>query len=279
MVKPDPRPNGIATTLDAFLGGRLVLLQPESGYRAGLDAVLLAATVPAPAVKGEPAAIADLGAGVGAVGLAAVTRLPGLRAVMVERESALAALARENIIRNGLDDRASVIVADLEAPARELETVGFAADRFDYVVANPPFQIEGDGHPPPDPLKARAHVMPTGGVERWVRTMARLTRPGGTATMIHRADALPGLLAAFAGRFGALSILPIHPRAGEPAGRVIIAGRKGSRAPLSLLPGLVVHAAQGHGFSPMLEAILRHGAGLDLWARGAPLLVPMPHAV
>lgn len=278
MVKPESFSADDASTLDAFLGGRLMLSQPEAGYRAGLDAVLLAATVPAATANLAPT-IADLGAGVGAVGLAAVTRLPGLCAVMVEREPALAMLCRDNIARSGLGARAEVIIADLEAPARDLETAGLTADRFDCVVANPPFQIEGDGHLPPNQLRARAHAMPAGGIERWARAMARLVKPGGTVAMIHRADALAELLAVFSGRFGALRVLPVLPRAGQPAGRVIIAGRKGSRAPLSLLPGLVVHGEQGHGFTPMLEAILRHGAGLDLWAEGAPRLVPMPHAV
>jgi tRNA1(Val) A37 N6-methylase TrmN6 len=257
-------------TQDAFLGGKLMLLQPKSGYRAGLDAVLLAATVPV----GGNAIVADLGAGVGTVGLSAVTRVAGLRAVLVEREAVLAAYAGDNIAHNELDSRAEVVIADIEAqPAAVLDALGLTADRFDHVVANPPFHVEGDGRAPPDRLKAMSHVMPDGGVERWVRSMARLTKPGGTAAMIHRADALSEVLAAFGGRFGAVTVLPVYPRAGEHAVRVIVAGRKGSRAPSRLLSGLVVHADQGHGFTPMLEAVLRHGAGLDLWVAGAPLLV------
>jgi tRNA1Val (adenine37-N6)-methyltransferase len=37
----------IETTFDAFLGGRITLEQPTKGYRAGVDPVLLAASVPA----------------------------------------------------------------------------------------------------------------------------------------------------------------------------------------------------------------------------------------
>lgn len=258
-------------SVDAFLGGKLMLMQPKSGYRAGLDAVLLAAAVPV----GGGSTIADLGAGVGTVGLSAVTRVAGLRAVLVEREASLAALARDNITHNDLGARAEVIVADIDTQsAAELNAFGLTAERFDHVVANPPFQVEGEGRAPSDPLKAMSHAMPAGGVERWTRAMARLTKPGGTATMIHRADALSEILAAFRGRFGSITILPIYPRTAEPAVRVIVTGRKGSRAPSRLLPGLVLHSGQGRDFTEMLEAILRRAAGIDLWAAGAPLLVP-----
>lgn len=258
-------------TTDAFLGGRLMLLQPKAGYRAGLDAVLLAATVPDGATD-----IVDLGAGVGTVGLSAVARVAGARVLLAEREPELVGLAAQNIARNDLACRAGVVAVDIEADAAaDFAALGLIADRFDHVLANPPFHTEGDGHVPPDRLKARSHVMAAGGVERWTRVMARLAKPGGTAAMIHRADALAEMLAAFSRRFGAITIVPVHPRPGEPAGRVIIAGRKGSRAPSRLLPGLVVHEADGDHFSPTLEAVLRHGAGIDLWAHGAPLLVPV----
>ena len=271
MSRHEPPVARADSTLDAFLGGKLMLLQPKSGYRAGLDAVLLAATVPVAA----GATIVDLGSGVGTVGLSAARRVAGLRAVLVEREAVLAAYARDNITHNQLTGRADIVVADIEAEAAvDLDAVGLAADRFDHAVANPPFQTEGDGRAPPDPLKAKSHVMPAGGVDRWARAMARLVKPGGTATMIHRADALPEMLDAFAGRFGAVTVLPVYPRPGALAGRVIVAGRKGSRAPFRLLPGLCVHGEDGHDFTPMLEAVLRRGAGLGLWAAGAPLLVP-----
>jgi tRNA1(Val) A37 N6-methylase TrmN6 len=261
-----------ATTLDAFLGGRLMLLQPATGYRAGLDAVLLAATVPGGEARGS-LRIADLGAGIGTVGLCVAARLLSSRLTLIEREGALVALARQNIARNELDARVCVVSADIEAPAAALDALGLTADTFDHVVANPPFQVVGEGRLPADPLRARARVMAAGGVERWVRACARLVRPGGTAAMIHRGDALPELLGAFSGRFGALAVLPVHPRSSEPAARVIVTGTKGSGGGVCLLPGLVVHDAAGHEFTAMLQAILRGGAGLELTGAGAPRLV------
>lgn len=237
-----------------------MLLQPEGGYRAGLDAVVLAAAIGVD--PAQDARIVDLGAGVGAVGLCLAARAPAVRVVLVERAAELAALAQRNIAANGLAARARVITADLTQPAAVLEAAGLEGDSFDHVVANPPYQTEGEGRMPTDALKAGAHVMAAGGIDRWVRTAARLAKAGGTATVIHRADALGELLAAFAGRFGAVTVRPVHPRLGEPAMRILVAGIKGSRAPLQLLPGLVVHEATGHGFTPQMQGILRDGRPL-----------------
>ncbi len=244
-------------TLDAFLAGRITVLQPGSGYRAGLDAVVLAATI---ASTGE-ARVLDLGAGVGTAGLCIAARLPQAEVVLLEREPALAALAQQNIARNGMAERVSVITADLNLPA---DTLGLAPESFDHTLANPPYQIEGYGNASPDELKARSHAMPAGSLECWVRVMARLTKPGGTAAMIHRADALGEILTAFKGRFGSVIVLPLHARQDAAAVRVIVRGIKGSRAPLAVMPGLVLHVPDGHGFTAPLQAILRDGQALSL---------------
>lgn len=252
-----------AVTDDAFLGGALDILQPKTGYRAGIDGILLAASLPA----GDGDAVLDVGAGVGVVGLAAARRLAHARVIMVERNPRLAELARRNIERNGLADRVRLLEADVVRPSGEAVMPGVAAGTFDHVLANPPFHIEGKGTAASDPLKAGANAMPDGDLDRWVRFMAGMTRPGGTATVIHRADALHAILQALAGRFGGAVVLPIHPREGEPASRVLISAIKGSRAPLEVRPGLVLHNAD-HSFRPDVEAILRHGAALAL--RKAP---------
>ena len=249
---------------DAFLDGRVMVLQPKSAYRAGLDAVLLAATVSASEAHGQTLKVLDLGAGVGTVGLCVAARIASVDVVLLEREPELADLARQNIKQNEMGARVRVIEADLTTSA---DAVGLSADSFDYCLANPPFQIEGQGRPAIDPLKARAHAMPEGNLDRWVRAMARLTKPGGTATMIHRADALGEMLAAFQNRFGAVAVLPIFAREGDQALRVLVSGIKGSRARLRILPGLVLHQSDSQAFTPRLQAILRDSAPLDLSAR------------
>jgi tRNA1(Val) A37 N6-methylase TrmN6 len=244
---------------DAFLGGRLRLLQPGTGYRAGIDGVLLAATVEAR--PGEQ--VLDVGAGVGVVGLCVAQRLPDVRITLVERDAGLAALARRNIERNGLAGRAQVVEADVLKPLREAPVLAAAAESFDHVLANPPFHVEGRGTAAGDPVKAGANAMPAGALDRWLRFMAAMARPGGRVTLIHRAEALPELLPALAGRFGGAIVLPLQPREGEHALRVIVRAVKGSRAPLELQPGLVLHNADG-SFRPPIAAALRDGAGLPL---------------
>jgi tRNA1(Val) A37 N6-methylase TrmN6 len=245
-----------SATEDAFLGGALSILQPKAGYRAGLDAVLLAASVPQ-----DARAVLDMGAGVGVVGLAVARRLADARVTMIEREPELAALACANIARNELGQRVRLIEADILKLPRE--DAGAADETFDHVLANPPYHVEGRGTAATDRAKAGSHAMAPGDLERWVRCMARMARPGGAATLIHRADALGDILTALAGRFGGAIVLPIHPREGEPASRVLVQARKGSRAPLQLSAGLVLHNAD-HSFRRDVDAILRHGAALDL---------------
>lgn len=248
-------------TDDAFLGGALQILQPERSYRAGLDAVLLAAACPASA--GER--VIDAGAGVGTVGLCVARRVEDARVTLVEIEPELADLARRNAERNGLGERIAVVEADVRDGGRPFhaEAGGLMAGAFAHAVANPPYLAAGGGTEPPDRLKAAAHSMPGDNLDQWVRFLATALTGDGTATMIHRADALSALLSAFGRRFGAVKVLPIFPREGTAANRIIVQGVKGSRAPLQILPGLVLHR-DGQEFQPRAEAILRDGAGLAL---------------
>jgi tRNA1(Val) A37 N6-methylase TrmN6 len=247
-------------TDDAFLGGRLRVLQPGNGYRAGIDGVLLAATVAPPGGQ-----VLDVGAGVGIVGLCIAHRLSDVRITMVECDSGLAALARRNIDRNGFADRARVVEADVMRPLGECPELAGAAGSFDDVLANPPFFVDGRGTAAGDPVKARANAMPEGGLGRWVRFMAAMARPGGRIRLIHRAEALAETLDALAGRFGGVIVLPLHPRPGESASRVLVRAVKGSRAPLQLRPGLVLHGSD-NGFRPDIAAVLRDGAPLPIAA-------------
>lgn len=250
-----------ATTTDAFLGGALMLRQPARGYRAGIDPVLLAATCPG---GGQPATVLDCGAGIGTVGLCIARRIPQARVTLVEREASLADLARANIAANTLENRVDLVMADLAAPLSKALNLAARAGTFDHVLANPPFHVDAAGTRSANPVKDAANAMPEDGLDAWARFMAAMCRGGGTATLIHRADALPAILNALANRFGGLEILPIHPRAAEPANRVIVRGIKGSRAPLILLPPLVLHQVDGNGYRPDVEAVLRAGATLPI---------------
>ena len=246
---------------DAFLGGALSILQPRNGYRAGLDAVMLAAAVPAD--ESRPLRVLDVGAGVGTAGLCVAQRVPYAEVVLLEKEPPLAALAAENVARNNLASRVRVVTAVVGAPAAALRALGLVEESFGHVIANPPFHDSDAGTLPPDTLKAAAHAMPEAELDGWARFMARMTAPGGEATIIHKADALARLLAVLDARFGALKVLPLHPRAGAPAHRVLVQGVKGSRGPLQILPGFVLHQ-DGNAFTPAAQDILRDCAPLPM---------------
>ena len=246
-------------TDDAFLGGRLACLQPRFGFRAGLDTVLLAAACPA----GEGETVVEPGCGPGVAALCLAHRT-GARVTGIEIEPAAAALARENAARNDLAARVCVIDADVTAKPAALEALGLAAGSFDHAIANPPYLIEGAATPPPGAARARAFAGDADLTDAWLRVCVRLVRPGGSIAVIHRADRLAGLLAAFEGRAGGLRVLPLWPGGGKPASRVIVCGIKGSRAPLTLLPGLVLHSENDGRFMPEVAAILREGTALGM---------------
>jgi tRNA1(Val) A37 N6-methylase TrmN6 len=236
---------------DGFLGGLLRLHQPRRGaHRAGTDAVLLARLM----VPDAGDRLCDVGAGTGAVGLACAALVPGLRPTLVERDPTLAVQARANAALNGI--AASVVIADVLATAAERRASGLLPDSFDVVLTNPPYFAVGRHRVSPTPGRAAAHTFAEGSLEAWIRACTAILRPGGRLGLIHRADALPACLEALKGRYGGLTIRPVHPRPDASAIRVLISATRGSRAVPSLLPPLVLHGPEG-GFTPEAEALHR----------------------
>ncbi|MEO1694016.1 MAG: methyltransferase, partial [Pseudomonadota bacterium] len=215
-------------TDDAFLGGAVRLTQPARGYRAGIDAVLLAASFnasrPRPDAPDRLLDVADFGAGVGAVGLCLAERCPTVRVHLIERDAATLELTRRNVTAHSARDRIQVIAGDLAAPA---SASSLTSDTFDHVLANPPYFVTGTVRPPGNQQRSVSHVQPETDLDAWVRTMARTLRPAGTATLIHRADGLPAMLAALNRRFGGITVVGIHARAGQSASRVLVRAIKG----------------------------------------------------
>ena len=243
-----------ATTEDRLLGGRVRLRQPTEGFRASIDAVLLAAAVAA--LDGET--VLDVGSGTGAAALCLATRLQGVQVTGIEADWALVRLASDNAEDGGLSSRCRFYLGDLAAPPVRLSPAS-----FDHVMANPPFMPAGTGRLSQNSSRAQAMVEGEVTLSGWLEFCLRMVRQGGTVTVIHRADRLAELLGGLVGRLGALTVLPLWSHAGKPAKRVIVAGRKGSSAPLSLLPGLVLHRSDG-GYTPAAESVLRGGEGIDL---------------
>jgi tRNA1(Val) A37 N6-methylase TrmN6 len=240
---PEPSAElGDGLTEDRWLGGRLVLLQPKRGHRVGTDAALLVA-----AASASEGRIVDVGAGIGAVGLALAERNPGASVDLVEIDPDLARLAERNAARNGLETRTRVLRLDVLNPKARREAG--MTEPADCVVTNPPFFDAKSVRASPDEGKARAHVLAEAeagaGLADWIRASLAVLAPGGRFVMIHRPDALSMILAAIGGRLGALALLPVHPTIGGSAHRLLVSGAKGSKAPLRIAPGLVLHGPDG----------------------------------
>jgi tRNA1(Val) A37 N6-methylase TrmN6 len=245
---------------DAVLGGRLRLRQPLRGHRVGHDAILLAAATGAHA--GEHAV--DLGAGVGSAGLALAKRVDGLTVALVEIDPALAVLAAENATLNRLDDRVRVVTADAEEE-NALAAGGLMAGSADRVLMNPPFNDPQRQNVSPDARRRLAHVAAPGLLQRWIATAAWLLKDGGTLTLIWRAEGQADVLGALAPAFGSMAVLPVYPRAGVPAIRVLVLAVKGGTAPVCELPRLVLNGPDGKP-TDAAEAVLRRGETLPLAA-------------
>lgn len=250
-----------AITEDAVLGGRVRILQPRRGHRAGHDAILLAAA--SGACAGEHAV--DLGAGVGAAGLALAQRVPALRVTLVERDPELVALAEQSIVRNGFADRIRALTLDVTAAAAVWRAVGLPAHCAHRVIMNPPFNDPRRHRPSPTPARAAAHVNAQAGLRPWVLSARRLLAGQGELVLIWRADGLSDVLDALGAGFGALALRPVHPRPGAAAIRLLVRAVKGARAPLAVLPGLVLHEDDGTP-TAAAEAVLRNAAALPFVA-------------
>lgn len=243
------------TVLNAFLGGRLQIRQPARGYRAGADAVMLAAACPA--APGQ--SVLELGCGVGVALLCLGRRIANLSLAGMELQPDHAAIALRNAEENGIAAR--ILSGDLAEMPAELRSRS-----FDHVIANPPYFTNGTPAPESARMTARHEATL---LQDWIGAGLRRLKPGGTLTLIQRADRLPEMLAILHGRAGAIAILPIAARQGRDAGRVIVNAKKGSKAGATLLAPFIMHQKTVHDqdvddLTPDAQAILREAGGINL---------------
>jgi tRNA1(Val) A37 N6-methylase TrmN6 len=239
-----------STAESALLGGRVRLRQPVKGYRAGMDAALLAA-----AVAAEPGQrVIEAGCGAGAVLMQIAARHPGVALTGLERDPAMAALARENAVLNAAT--ATILEGDVAAGFRALDL-----PPFDWAVSNPPFFDDPGALRAPAEGK-RGAWMADDGLKAWTTFLLKSVREGGRIVVIHRADRLADLLALLGETAGSFAVRGVHPHADEPAKRVLVQAIKTGKAPLRLLPPLVLHDRSDAKHTAEAEAILRGEAGL-----------------
>ena len=246
-----PLERGIAE--DRVLGARIRLLQATGGYRAGLDAALLAAACDAR--PGER--VLDAGCGVGGALLAAAWRRPESRFLGLERDAQAAELARRNVLLNEMQARVRIVEGDIGKGFRAL---GLGV--FDCAISNPPFFDDPSQLRGPAPERAGAYLAEAG-ISGWCEFLTRSVREGGRIILVHRADRLADILAALAPKAGSIQIRPVQPFADEPAKRVLVRAVKTGKAPLILLPALVLHERGGAKHAPQAEAILRGEAAVE----------------
>lgn len=246
-----------ALSADRFLGGDLVLLQPRDGYRAGVDPVVLAASVAAR--PGDR--VLDLGCGAGAAALCLAKRVLGLSVTGVERQPDYADLAARNAVENGID--MAVVTADLAALPPDIRDAS-----FDHVIMNPPYHLRDRSTASHDPGRAAALFEDTS-LATWIDIATRRLKPRGYLTLVQKAERLPEILGAMDDRLGSQLVKPLVPRDGRDAVLVIVQARKGGRAAFRLTAPLIMHAGAAHAgdvdsYRPEVSAILRDGAPLPL---------------
>ncbi len=232
------------------LNHRVILLQAPGGFKTSLDSVMLAASCPAKA--GD--SVLDLGCGVGGAGFCVLLRVEGTKLTGVEIQPNHAELAIRNIALNKMEGRAEFFAGDVR---------DFKHDEFNHVICNPPYMDAGTHTPSPSAAKATAlyHSEDDMSVKDWVDAGFRNLKNGGSFTIIHRADHADKIIQAFGARFGAVEIIPLWPRVGEAAKRVIIRALKNRKSPAKIHAGIVLHEADG-SYTAAADRILRDAAAI-----------------
>ncbi|MGC2779216.1 MAG: methyltransferase, partial [Bradyrhizobium sp.] len=202
--------------------------------------------------------VVDLGAGVGTAGLALARRVDGVALTLVEREPALASLARDNARANEL--QADVAVLDVAAAAAAFAAAGLGSDSVDVVLMNPPFHEGARHRASPDATRAAAHMSTATTLEIWTHAARRMLKSGGVLTLIWRADGLGEVLTALARGFGSLAVQPVHGHPGRPAIRILVRAVKGGRAPTQLLAGVMLNEAAGVPSDEVVRVLQGQGA-------------------
>lgn len=233
------------------LNHKVRLLQAENGFRTSLDSVFLGAACMAEA--GDR--VLDMGCGVGGASFCLLWRVPQTHMTGVDIQQSHIDLARRNIQLNAMEGRAEFFCADI---------TGYKSDKpFDHVICNPPYLEAGTYTVSSSEERATAlgHEGSELSLKDWLDAGFHNLRSGGSLTMIHRADAVDKIVQGLGRRFGAIEVIPLYPRAGQEAKRVIVRAIKDRKTPARLREGIILHEADG-AYTAKADAILRDGASI-----------------
>lgn len=232
-------------TEDTVYGGKVTLFQPERGFRAGTDSLILAAAISPQA--GSHAL--EIGCGCGGALLPAAWRLTDTRFTGLEVDPDMTALAKRGAMANRAAMRVRAETGEASMWVRERENM------FDLVFSNPPYFQPGTIKPT-GTEKASAYITPLT-VDEWVKAMLHTAKPKAPIVIIHRAAELAALLSALDRRAGEITVLPIYSKRDEPAKRVLVRARKGlRRGETRLLDPVWQYGANGE-VTPFLESVRR----------------------
>ena len=205
--------------------------------RLSTDCVLLADFVRAERARRG----IDLGCASGAIALLLLWRNPALHMTGLELQREAAALAEENMERNGLTDRSRIVAGDIRRH-REL----FDGGSFDLVAANPPYYPLGSGALSPDPARAGARGETDCSLEELCAAAAWLLRSGGSFCLVHKPERLSELFCAMHGAGLEPKRLRLVCHRTEAAPSLVLAeGRRGGRPGLRVEPTLFLTGPDG----------------------------------
>ncbi|HOQ06333.1 MAG TPA: tRNA1(Val) (adenine(37)-N6)-methyltransferase [Clostridiales bacterium] len=215
----------------------LRLIQKTDGFCFGIDAVLLAYFAHVP----KNGAVIDLGTGTGIIAVLVAAKKEPARVVGLEIQDDMAEMASRSVALNGLQDKISIVRGDIR-DAVQL----FGPSSFDAVVTNPPYMEKGAGLLNPEDTKAISRHEILCSLEDVISVSARLLKPGGKFSMVHR----PHRLADIMYNMRKYSIEPklmrlVHPSPGRKPNLVLISGTKGGKVELRVQEPLYVYDSSG----------------------------------
>jgi len=246
MERRDARPPLEAgERLDHLLTQDLKIIQSPEVFSFSLDAVLLARWAGVPA-RGR---ILDLCAGNGVVPLLLATRTAAA-IDGVEIQPRLADMARRSVALNGLEDRITIIEADLREWSKRPEARGV----YDAITINPPYLPRGSGDLKENPYKAMARHEIGCTLEDAAAACAAAVRSGGRVAMVHRPSRLADIVEALRRhRLEPKRMRFVHPKREAEANIVLIESLKDGKPELRLEPPLIVYEPDGRDTDELLH--------------------------
>lgn len=213
------------------------ILQKESGFRFGMDAVLLAdfaRIMPRDTV-------ADFGTGTGILPLLLRGRGKGSCFHAFEIQEDMADMAARSVKLNGLQECITVHALPVEQALSCL-----APCTVDHIICNPPYGAPGTTLlNPSDTLRLARHQTQEG-LTAWVKTAYRLLKGKGRMSLVYPVSRMLELMQLL----DEVHLTPkrfrlIYPAAHKPANLVLIEAVKDAKPMLHPEPPLIVYEADG----------------------------------